>query len=778
MKRIAADTFQIALCIALAVFFFFPQAVEHPRIVHAQTTADCTFTGSNFTTTGVPANASIANLSSNTPCVNWGVTFSTTGTFAATLQLETSPDNMSWTAVPTTICSAAVQPPCVNTGANPLGTLLNQGSAKIAAYGAYVRINVTATSGTGTGTVRVYGYKGSSASSGGGSGGGVGPQGPTGPAGAPGPTGPAGAGSVGAAGAVQTADGAGAFLDSGCTAASGTQSCTKYVSTGSGAGGLVTLVANAGSTGTTAKLLSKINSSGAAVIATTTDTAIPVWITLATDATIGCTAGTTGNACFVSAGQGTCTADAGGITAGHFVINSTATNGRCRDGGATAPSAYVVGIAQTTAAGNADSVIQVASGGGSVGPAGSTGPSGPTGGTGAAGSTGNANGITVYSGLAGISLTNATVYFPIGGGSIASGTETVVQAKVNAATTFSNFGAQLSVALGSTNTVALTFRKNTTGQTLTCTIADPAVTCSDTSHSLTVAAGDLVDIQAVFTGTIIATPTFVFATQAGVAVTGPVGPTGPTGGGGGSSVASTPFGSLPGTCTSGALYLFTDAAYTQALCGSSNVYQYFTGYGLATPPPLTGWTGDNMLTATAAASKGMWRIANAATSAATTLQAQYRAVPSSAFTLDVQILPETGQQVGCTGVQSTGIGVRDSGGKYITLNMGSGFSTGTGLNYMFDGRWNSATSRNNTPDTFGNVAQNTTLKFQSPYFIRMVVDATNITFSTSYNYGVNWIQFGQIAWGAFLADITSNVFETSNECANVVASSLLSWLEH
>ena len=772
MKRLAAVTFQIALCFALAVFFFLPGPKNAPHTAFAQSgTPDCSFTFT-FTTSAVQTGQ--ANLSASTPCVNWGVSFSVTGTLAATVQLETSPDNSTWTAVPNTICSSAVQPPCVQTGANPLGTLLTQGSAKIAAYGAYVRLNVTATSGSGTGTIRVYGYKGTSAAVGG-SPGGIGPPGPTGP------TGPAGGGgSVGAAGAVQVAAAANTFADSGCTAAAGSanMSCAKYVSTGSGAGSLATLIANAGSTGTTAKLLSKINSSGNAVIATTTDTAVPVWITLATDATIGCTAGTTGNACFVSAGQGTCTADAGGITAGHFVINSTVTNGRCRDGGTTTPSVYVVGVAQTAAAANADAVVQVASGGGSIGPAGPTGATGPSGGTGPAGTTGNANGITVYSGLAGVSLTGATVFFPIGGGSIASATETVVQAKINAATTFSNFGAQLSVALGATNSVALTFRKNTTGQTLTCTITDPAVTCSDVTHSFTVAVGDLVDIQAVFTGTIVATPTFVFATQAGVAVVGPTGPTGPTGGGGGSSVASTAFASLPGTCTSGSLYLFTDAAYTSALCGASNTYQYFTGYGLATPPPLAGWTGDNMLTATAGAAKGMWRIANAATAAATTLQAQYRPVPGSTYTLDVQILPETGQQTGCSGVQSTGIGVRDSGGKYITLNMGSGFTTTTGLNYMFDGRWNSATSRNNTPDTFGNVAQNTTLKFQSPYFIRMVVDATNVTFSTSYNYGVNWIQFSQIAWGAFLADITSNVFETSNECANVVASSLLSWLEH
>ncbi len=162
---------------------------------------------------------------------------------------------------------------------------------------------------------------------------------------------------------------------------------------------------------------------------------------------------------------------------------------------------------------------------------------------------GNANGLTVYSGLAGVGLSSATLFFPIGGGSLASTTETNVQSNVQAATTFQNFGALISTALGQTimvdNSVTFTFRKNASDQTLTCTITNPSLTCADTAHSFTVAAGDVVAIKAVFTGTISATPIFTFATQAGVNVTGPTGPaggtgpagatgaTGPAGGGGG-----------------------------------------------------------------------------------------------------------------------------------------------------------------------------------------------------------------------------------------------------
>lgn len=48
-----------------------------------------------------------------------------------------------------------------------------------------------------------------------------------------------------------------------------------------------------------------------------------------------------------------------------------------------------------------------------------------------------------------------------------------------------------------------------------------------------------------------------------------------TGGGGGATVAKTTFASLPGTCTTGNLYLFTNSLYTHALCEASNTYAYF-----------------------------------------------------------------------------------------------------------------------------------------------------------------------------------------------------------
>ncbi len=208
--------------------------------------------------------------------------------------------------------------------------------------------------------------------------------------------------------------------------------------------------------------------------------------------------------------------------------------------------------------------------GGVSGPTGPTGATGPTGPTGTTGSSGNANGITIYSGLGGVALTG-TLFFPIGGGSQASATEASVQSKVNAATTFSNFGANLSVALGAANSVALTIRKNAADTTVTCTVADPATTCSDTTHSFTSAAGDTIDVKAIFTGTIVAAPIFTYATQAGVSVTGPTGPTGPTGVGGSTFTAP---------------YVTSDGA------------NFFAPILAVTQPPTSSWTWVNQGTST------------------------------------------------------------------------------------------------------------------------------------------------------------------------------------
>jgi hypothetical protein len=131
----------------------------------------------------------------------------------------------------------------------------------------------------------------------------------------------------------------------------------------------------------------------------------------------------------------------------------------------------------------------------------------------------NGGGITVYSGT-GLTL-SGTLYFPIGGGATPSSTETNVDVDSPSAATVTNMYIQLSVALGMGNSGVFTFRKNATSQSLTCTITGAsATTCSDTAHSFNVSQGDLLTVQAVFSGTIVVTPNVILAEQFGTSQSG------------------------------------------------------------------------------------------------------------------------------------------------------------------------------------------------------------------------------------------------------------------
>jgi hypothetical protein len=134
------------------------------------TPVDCT--PGTFTFTSATTGTAIANSNSVTPCAAWRVTYNSTGFSALSIRIETSPDNSTWSAVPNTLCSSAVQPPCVIDGANP-STATDNTTFAVRAYGRYVRLNVTTVTGSGTITARLFGYKGLSANAGsGGTGGG------------------------------------------------------------------------------------------------------------------------------------------------------------------------------------------------------------------------------------------------------------------------------------------------------------------------------------------------------------------------------------------------------------------------------------------------------------------------------------------------------------------------------------------------------------------------------------------------------------------------------
>ena len=144
----------LPLLILCAAFFAgLPLAAQSP---------DCSFT---FVFQADATQTGQSNLSGQTPCVNWRVTFSGVSPISSTITFQTSPDNSTWTSVPNTTCSGSIQPPCMLQGSNPI--IGNQGMMYLAAYGAYVRVVTSGTTGGGPfnqGTVRAYGAKGASAS--------------------------------------------------------------------------------------------------------------------------------------------------------------------------------------------------------------------------------------------------------------------------------------------------------------------------------------------------------------------------------------------------------------------------------------------------------------------------------------------------------------------------------------------------------------------------------------------------------------------------------------
>lgn len=76
-----------------------------------------------------------------------------------------------------------------------------------------------------------------------------------------------------------------------------------------------------------------------------------------------------------------------------------------------------------------------------------------------------------------------------------SASEAVCQVPMANAGTIKNLYAKSGSAPGGTDTYVFTLRKNASSQSLTCTITGAATQCNDTTHSFSVVAGDLVDVQ-------------------------------------------------------------------------------------------------------------------------------------------------------------------------------------------------------------------------------------------------------------------------------------------
>ncbi len=187
--------------------------------------------------------------------------------------------------------------------------------------------------------------------------------------------------------------------------------------------------------------------------------------------------------------------------------------------------------------------------GGLTGPTGASGTTGPSGATGAAGS-GASGGITPYSSTtAGLSA-GSVIFFPLGGGVRADGSESLAATLVSTPGTVQNFAFNIPSPLGLGNTGIFTFRKTGAPQSVTCTITGAVATsCVDTTHTFSFINGDTLDVQGDFTGSSVLPSRVIFTMSVG---TGAAGATGPTGAGTtGSTGATGPTGGTGATGITG-----------------------------------------------------------------------------------------------------------------------------------------------------------------------------------------------------------------------------------
>jgi len=232
-------------------------------------------------------------------------------------------------------------------------------------------------------------------------------------------------------------------------------------------------LANATTTGTTLNALAKLTGNPSkAVIATTSDTSGMMGIVVGG-------AGTTGNAQIAINGVASCIFD-GATTAGDYVQISSTVGGDCHDAGASVPSSgQIIGMVLSTNAGSGTYAIRILSG------------------------NTNWSGVTVIGGAVASWLSQATAkdnecigFFNDWHGACSTTPDVkrdILLVPVNGGTAA---GLQVQLdqnAAGSGNTFTVVV--NGTLSALKCTVLSGSKTCSDSTHSVALHAGDNVQVR-------------------------------------------------------------------------------------------------------------------------------------------------------------------------------------------------------------------------------------------------------------------------------------------
>lgn len=232
----------------------------------------------------------------------------------------------------------------------------------------------------------------------------------------------------------------------------------------------------------------------------------------------------------------------------------------------------------------------------------------------------------------------------------------------------------------------------------------------------------------------------------------------PPGGSGGTgpSITQGAFGSIPGTCTTNDLYLFTDSVLNQARCSATNAWSYFYRGQLATPASATSFTTENSGTQ---ASAGGATYFTAPSSGSNLLRLFSVSVPTAPYTRTAIIRP------GLTSTSSStecGLFLYD-GTKVETVNVqgGSGWSNSD---------WTNTT-------TFSGPIASGNLSWGSDIWIELSDDNTGSGTARKAKIsvdGVNYITVSSQSPTAFLTP-TKIGFYVNNSNSKETSCTLVSW---
>lgn len=445
--------------------------------------------------------------------------------------------------------------------------------------------------------------------------------------------------------------------------------------------------------------------------------------------------------------------------------------------------------------------------------------------------TSTGGGISVYSSPASVALTG-TQFFPIGGGGTPSTTETNVDVDSPSSATVANFFVQLSGAPGMGNSVAFTARKNASDQALTCTAANAATSCSDTTHSFMVAQGDLLTVKAVTTGTILSSLNVIFAVQFGqITATGSVNNCASAGAvayytasgtavscqavtglgkfgsgapaaavasdvvnlftgcsgvlylgadgachasAGGAAVGYGAYSGLPGSCTHTStqsdLYYANDSIYALSICTATNTFTPTFLNHPATAPP-NNFTGTNMGSATVTTLTGGPIRMHSPSNAGNNINIQKIAAPATPYTITGIIQPRFFN----TNFYEGGLALIDSvGGGLIVcgVQVASGNFPGTpplGVNAFGHASVTSSGSSIGTGATTGEIA------YTGVATLQIGDDGTNVTCSYSEDLGNTFFTLYTAARATFLGRAPNQVGWVTNAINAESYTTLISW---